>query len=51
MKYYAGWSLFEMYNLPVGLRDYYVKMLLDTLKKEKEAAEEGKLGGKTQTLD
>ena len=34
MKYYGGWSLFEMYNLPVGLRLWFVKKLSQQLEKE-----------------
>ena len=37
MKYYGGWSLFELYSLPVGLRDWYIKLL--TAQKEKENEE------------
>jgi len=36
MKYYGGWSLFELYSLPIGLRDWYFKMLLDHKEKENE---------------
>ena len=35
MKYYGGWSLFELYNLPVGLRQWYVQMLIDHKENEK----------------
>jgi len=34
MKYYGGWSLFELYSLPVGLRNFYFQMLADHKKKE-----------------
>jgi len=37
MKYYGGWSIFELYNLPVGLRNWYISMLSN--QKEKEAEE------------
>lgn len=36
LKYYGGWSLFESYNLPVGLRNWFVKKLTDQLKSEAE---------------
>jgi len=34
MKYYGGWSLFELYSLPIGLRNFYFQMLADHKKKE-----------------
>ncbi len=39
LKYYGGWSLIEAYNLPVGLRTWFVKRLLKQLEKEKEEME------------
>ena len=39
MKYYGGWSLFELYSLPIGLRRWYVQLLSDHKKKEKEEIE------------
>ena len=38
LKYYGGWSFIEAYNLPVGLRTWFVKRLSDQLEKEKQAA-------------
>ena len=40
MKYYRGWSLFELYNLPVGLRQWYVQMLIDHKAEENEKTQE-----------
>ena len=40
LKYYGGWSFIEAYNLPVGLRTWFVKRLSDQLEKEKQAMEE-----------
>ena len=40
MKYYGGWSLFELYSLPVGLRNWYFKMLVDHKEKENEQQRE-----------
>jgi hypothetical protein len=34
MKYYGGWSLFELYNLPIGLRNWFVKKLSEQIEKE-----------------
>lgn len=39
MKYYAGWSLFELYSLPIGLRNFYVQMLVDLKEKQREAVD------------
>ena len=36
MQYYGGWSLIEFYNLPVGLRNWFVKRLNKQLEKENE---------------
>ena len=36
MKYYGGWSLFELYNLPVGLRNWYFELLTEHKKEENE---------------
>ena len=54
LKYHGGWSFSEAYNLPVGLREWFVKRLLKQLQAEKEAAEKPSnsesRGGRTQTL-
>ena len=39
MKYYGGWSLFELYNLPIGLRNWFIEKLASQIEKENEAAE------------
>jgi len=39
LKYYGGWSFIEAYNLPVGLRSWFVKRLNKQLKDENEAIE------------
>ena len=39
LKYYGGFSLFESYNLPIGLRNWYIQLLSEQLKKEAEAME------------
>ena len=36
MKYYGGWSLFELYSLPVGLRNWYFELLTEHKKEENE---------------
>ena len=40
MKYHAGWGLYELYHLPIGLRTYYIQMLIDNKEREKEAYEQ-----------
>jgi hypothetical protein len=36
LKYYGGWSIFESYNLPVGLRTWFVNKLFEHMKEEAE---------------
>jgi len=36
LKYHGGWSLIEMYSLPVGLRNWFLKRLAKQFEKEKE---------------
>ena len=46
LKYYGGWSFIEAYNLPVGLRFWFVKRLSDQLEKEKKAMEDAQRKGR-----
>jgi len=54
LKYAGGWSFSEAYNLPVGLRLWFIKRLIRQLEDEKEASERGSQGSgggsRTQTL-
>ena len=51
LQYNGGWSLSEAYNLPVGLREWFVKRLVKQLEDEREAMEKASKGGsKYQTL-
>jgi len=51
LKYSGGWSLFEAYNLPVGLRNWFVQRLVKQLEAEQKAIEDaGKGTSKSQTL-
>ncbi len=51
LKYAGGWSFSEAYNLPIGLRRWFVQRLSRQLKEEQEAIEEASKGGsKSQTL-
>jgi len=49
LKYSGGWSFSEAYNLPVGLRLWFIKRLVKQLKSEKDAIEKGREGGNSQT--
>ena len=40
LQYKCGWSFIDAYNLPVGLRSWFVSKLIEQLKAEKEALEE-----------
>jgi len=51
LKYSGAWSFSEAYNLPVGLRKWFVDRLLRQLESEKEAIENASKGtGRSQTL-
>jgi len=39
LKYSGGWSFIESYNLPIGLRTWFVERLIKQLQAEKEAIE------------
>ena len=45
LKYSGGWSFVEAYNLPVGLRMWFVNRLIKQLEDEKEAMERANEGG------
>ena len=52
LQYRGGWSLSEAYNLPIGLREWFVKRLVKQMEDEKEAMErasKGKTSGQTLT--
>jgi hypothetical protein len=53
LKYSGGWSFSEAYNLPIGLRLWFVERLVKQLQDEQAAinkASGGGSGGNTQTL-
>jgi hypothetical protein len=53
LKYLGGWSFYEAYNLPIGLREWFVSRLTEQLEKEKEAIENASNNGSSgnfQTL-
>jgi len=40
LKYYGGWSFIEAYNLPIGLRRWFLAKIKKQFELEKEAMEE-----------
>tara|TARA_R110000824_G_scaffold140806_2_gene307023 strand:+ start:268 stop:426 length:159 start_codon:yes stop_codon:yes gene_type:complete len=36
LKYYGGWGMFEAYNLPIQLRNWFVKRLSKQLDRESQ---------------
>ena len=51
LKYAGGWSLTESYNLPIGLRMWFVERLARQIEEENQAMEDAQRGGsKSQTL-
>ncbi|MBL18923.1 MAG: hypothetical protein CMC82_03710 [Flavobacteriaceae bacterium] len=51
LKYSGGWSFSEAYNLPIGLRKWFVDRLIKQLELEKEAMENAsKSNSNSQTL-
>jgi len=45
LKYSGGWSFSEAYNLPIGLRKWFVERLIKQLETENEAIESASKGG------
>jgi hypothetical protein len=39
LKYHGGWSFIEAYNLPIGLRMWFIERLATQIKNESEAIE------------
>ena len=53
LKYHGNWSFIEVYNLPIGLRNWFTQRLKEQLEFEKEQIEKsssGKDSGKTYEL-
>ena len=42
LKYHGGWSFVEAYNLPVGLRTWFVERLIKQFEEEKKQMDESK---------
>ena len=45
LKYAGGWSFSEAYNLPIGLRTWFVERLAQQIEQENEAMKESQNGG------
>jgi|TARA_R100001594_G_scaffold140214_1_gene185224 hypothetical protein len=51
LKHSGGWSFTESYNLPVGLRMWFVERLIQQIEDENQAMEQASKGqGKAHTL-
>lgn len=37
LKHYGGWSIAELYSLPIGLREWWLKRTIKEYEKENEA--------------
>tara|TARA_R110000824_G_scaffold220663_6_gene407855 strand:- start:2237 stop:2419 length:183 start_codon:yes stop_codon:yes gene_type:complete len=48
LKYHGGWSFIEAYNLPIGLRNWFIDRLAKQFEKEKEQAEESQRKSKSR---
>lgn len=46
MKFYGGWSFFEAYNLPVGIRRWFFERLKKQLEDDAERIEKARKTGK-----
>ena len=46
LKYHGGWGLMEAYNLPIKLREWFVKRLMKQKKDESDAQREASQGNK-----
>lgn len=42
MKHNGGWSFIEVYNLPIGLRNWFFKRLIRYFKEQAEEIENSK---------
>ena len=42
LKHYGGWSLAELYSLPIGLRQWWLKRTIEEYEKEKAEYDKAK---------
>ena len=45
LKYYGGWSFIEAYNLPVVIRQWFLRRLQKQMERENQQAQEAKSKG------
>jgi len=50
LKHYGGWSFTEAYNLPIGLREWFVERLAKHLEDERSAMSSASTPSNTHTL-
>jgi hypothetical protein len=48
LKMHGGWSFIEAYNLPVGLRNWFLTKLIDHIKKQNEEIEKASSSSKSK---
>lgn len=46
LKHYGSWSLIELYNLPVGLRTWWLERTIKEYEKEKEQHDKAMKGSR-----
>jgi hypothetical protein len=44
LKHYGGWSLTELYTLPVGLRTWWINRTMKEYEKQKEEMDKARRG-------
>jgi len=42
LKHHGGWSIFELYNLPIGLRKWFLDRMIKEFENEKQQVEKAK---------
>ena len=42
LKHHGGWSLYELYNLPIGLRNWFFERTIEEFEKEAKASEKAR---------
>jgi len=49
LKHHGGWSFMEAYNLPIKLREWFVKRLVRQKEEEADATKNASKGGRGKT--
>tara|TARA_Y100001973_G_C5205180_1_gene340990 strand:+ start:876 stop:1061 length:186 start_codon:yes stop_codon:yes gene_type:complete len=49
LKYHGGWSFIEAYNLPIGLRRWFIRRLAKQFENEKEQMEKARSKSKSRS--